>query len=121
MKGTLILFQWQAEAAHQRAEALAAAGWSVSIEAEDGGRGCKLVRDELPTVIVFDLAHRASHSRISADALHSSKATRNLPMVFVDGSDEAISKTRERVPGALFTTSAELLETLEQFAQMQQV
>ena len=117
MSRRLFLFQWDPESARARAEALHAAGWEVAVESEDGARGGNRVKAEQPAVVVLDLARRPSHSRETADGLRGLKATRQIPIAFVDGSEEAIAKTNAKVPNAIYTTSVELLQVLEQFAE----
>jgi hypothetical protein len=82
------------------------------VESEDGARGGKKVLQSLPEVVVFDLAKRPSHSRETANGIHSYKAGRAVPMVFVDGSQEDIKKTKAKVGDAVFTTSLRLKATL---------
>jgi hypothetical protein len=82
------------------------------VESEDGARGGKKVLQSLPDVVVFDLAKRPSHSRETADGIRSYKVGRGIPMVFVDGSQEDIRKTKSKVGDAIFTTSLGLKATL---------
>jgi CheY-like chemotaxis protein len=117
MKGTLFLFQWHAESAQQRAAELREDGWEVSFESEDGARGGKAVFANPPDVIVCDLARRPSHSRETAEAIQWRKATRDIPIVFVDGTEEAIAKTQAKVKDGIYTTSAELKSVLERFVK----
>ena len=58
-----------------------------------------------------------SHSRHTAEYLKERKPTHHIPIVFVDGKEEAVEKTREKVPGGIYTTSAELPVVLELFAK----
>ncbi|HLA97103.1 MAG TPA: hypothetical protein VJL34_01515 [Anaerolineales bacterium] len=113
MKGRLFLFQWHEESAQQRARELREAGWEVEVEWEDGARGGNNVRANPPDLIVMDLARRPSHSRETADWLRSLKATRHIPIVFVDGTEEAIAKTKAKVGEAIYTSSSELRGVLE--------
>jgi CheY-like chemotaxis protein len=82
------------------------------VESEDGARGGKKVLQIPPDVVVFDLAKRPSHSRETANGIRSYKAGRAVPMVFVDGSQEDIKKTKAKVGDAVFTTSLRLKATL---------
>jgi CheY-like chemotaxis protein len=112
MKGSLFLFHWNPEEAEARAKQLSDAGWHVEFEWEDGARGGKKVLEQQPDVVVFDLAKRSSHSRATAEGLRGYKAGRDLPMVFVDGSEENIEKTKRKVANGIYTTTGKLLETL---------
>jgi hypothetical protein len=115
-KGKLFLFQWHRDSAAQRAAELTADGWEVTFEFEDGARGGKAALDLQPHVIVFDLAKRPSHSYATAEGIRGYKAGRALKIVFVDGADEVIAKTKKKVNDGVYTTSAGLLKSLSQFA-----
>jgi len=116
-KGRLFLFQWDQASATQRADELSAAGWEVAFEHEDGARGGKAALAMQPDVIVFDLAKRSSHSRETANGIQGTKAGRGLKMVFVDGADGNLEKTKKKVTGGVYTTSAKLLKTLDELAK----
>lgn len=115
MKQRLFLFHWDKTSAAARAKELRAAGWTVAVESEDGARGGSKVLQQPPDVIVFDLAKRPSHSRETASGIRGYKAGRSLPMVFVDGTDDDVAKTKARVSAAVFTTSTKLLSVLNRF------
>jgi AmiR/NasT family two-component response regulator len=115
-KGKLFLFQWDKESAMTRAAELAADGWLVEKEFEEGSRGCRNLKSFSPDVVVLDLAKKASHSREVGRALCQAKSFRGTPFIFVDGTDQDISKAKEKVPAAIFTTSHGLTKTLAQYA-----
>jgi CheY-like chemotaxis protein len=112
MERRLFLFEWNARAAGERAAALGAAGWTVEVECEDGARGVRRVLDLQPAMVVLDLARRPSHSRECAAALRKYRATRRLPLVFVDGTPEEQSRTAAKVRDAIFIGSEMLLTRL---------
>ena len=105
VKGKLFLFQWDEKSATVRASELAGEGWLVEMEFEEGSRGCKNLKAFAPDVVVFDIAKKAVHSRECGRALRNAKSYRETPFIFVDGTDEDISKVNEKVPAAIFTTS----------------
>jgi CheY-like chemotaxis protein len=111
-KRRLFLFEWDRALARERTKDLRSAGWIVQAECEDGARGGKKVLQSLPDVVVFDLAKRPSHSRETANGIRSYKAGRAIPIVFVDGSQEDIKKTKAKVGDAVFTTSLRLKAAL---------
>lgn len=112
-KPTLFLFQWDVPAARARAASLRAQGWVVRLETADGARGGKKLLEKPPDVVLFDLAKRPSHSRETAGGIRSYRAGRTIPMVFVDGTNEDIRKTRDKVSDPVFTTSSRLFAALE--------
>ena len=111
-KGKLFLFHWEKKGAAARAAELAGDGWQVEMEFEEGSRGCKNLKAFGPDVVVFDIAQKAVHSRECGRALRNAKAFRETPFIFVDGTDEEISKAKAKVPAAIFTTSGALTKFL---------
>lgn len=116
MNGHLFLVHWDAASAQQLVHELNVRGWQVDIESEDGGRAYQRIKAHPPDVVMIDLSRKPSHGLRTAAALRDHKATRGLPIVFVDGTAEAIEKARALVPNAVSTTSAELQTTLAALA-----
>jgi CheY-like chemotaxis protein len=115
-KGKLFLFHWEKEGATARAAELAKDGWLVEMECEEGSRGCKNLKAFGPDVVVFDIAKKAVHSRECGRALRNAKSFRDTPFIFVDGTDEDISKARAKVPAAIFTSNGKLKTILAKHA-----
>jgi DNA-binding NarL/FixJ family response regulator len=111
-KGKLFLFHWEKEGATARAAELAADGWQVEMEFEEGSRGCKNLKAFEPDVVVFDIAAKGVHSRECGRALRNAKAFRETPFIFVDGTDEDVAKAKAKVSAAIFTTSGKLANVL---------
>lgn len=111
----LILFEWDAERAGRRAEMLRKAGWVVEVESENGRRGCGMVLNEKPDVVLLDLTRKPSHSRATAEAIRGYKQGKGIPLIFLDGTVEEQRKTAEFVKGAVFIASEMLLKRLSQF------
>ena len=116
-KGKLFLFHWEKEGATARAAELAREGWQVEMEFEEGSRGCKNLKAFGPDVVVFDIAKKGVHSRECGRALRNAKSFRETPFIFVDGTDEDISKAKEKVSAAIFTTTGQLNKVLAKHAQ----
>src|SRR6185437_3868245 len=115
-KGKLFLFHWEKSGATARAAELAADGWQVKLEFEEGSRGCKNLKAFAPDIAVFDIAQKAVHSRECGRALRNAKSFRETPFIFVDGTDEEIARAKAKVPAAIFTTSNNLIKTLAKHA-----
>jgi CheY-like chemotaxis protein len=115
-KGKLFLFHWEKEGATARAAKLSKEGWHVEMEFEEGSRGCKNLKAFGPDVVVFDIAKKAVHSRECGRALRNAKSFRETPFIFVDGTDEDISKAKAKVPAAIFTASSGLKKVLAKHA-----
>ena len=117
MPGRLFLIHWHAAEAEELAAGLRAAGWSVETEAEDGARAGQRIKANPPAAVLIYLTLLPSHGRATAAGLRGLKATKNLPIIFVDGKPEAVAKTKAAVPDALYTTSAELVTILARVAE----
>ena len=116
-RGKFFLFHWEKKAAAARAAELAAAGWQVEMECEEGSRGCKNLKAFGPDVVVFDIARKAVHSRECGRALRNAKAFRDMPFIFMDGTDENVSKAKAKVSAAIFTTNAALKKTSAKYVR----
>lgn len=109
----LFLIHWNPGEAENLAAPLREQGWTVEVEAEDGARAVERIREREPAAVVIFLRRLPSHGRETAHALRSMKATRHVPILFVDGEDEKLAKVRDRVPDAVFTTAEDLPAELE--------
>jgi len=116
VNGRVFLVDWDAALAQRRAHELTAAGWQVDVESEDGGRAYQRIKTQPLDVVVIDLSLRPSHGRRTAAALREHRATRDLPIVSVDGTANFIETASVQVPDAVFTTSAKLRSALAALA-----
>jgi DNA-binding response OmpR family regulator len=118
MKARIFLVHWDAAEAEAYAEQIRSWGWEVSgIEAEDGGRAYRLIRENRPDALVIYLTRRPGHGRETARALRGVKATRVLPIVFVGGTEDEVAKVRDKVLGAVYVAADGLEQTLGPFAR----
>lgn len=108
----LFLIHWNGGEAENLAAPLREEGWAVEVEAEDGARAVERIRDQAPAAVVIFLRRLPSHGRETAHALRAMKATRHVPILFVDGEEEKLARVRERVPDAVYTTAEQLPEAL---------
>jgi glucuronate isomerase len=117
MKGRLFLIHWHTAEAEEYAQRLRDEGWQVNVESEEGGQAHKRVLADAPDAVLIYLTRSPSHGRQTADAIRASKAGRKLPIVFVGGKDKAVEKAKAKLSDALFTTSAELGQALDDVAR----
>ncbi len=66
-----------------------------------------------PDAFIIDLSRLPSHGREIAIALRQSKLTRAVPIVFCDGAEDKIEKTRSLLPDAAFCTLDKLKSALQ--------
>ncbi len=103
-KPRLFLIHWNAAEARALAAPLRHAGWTVSLESEDGARASRRILASPPRAVVIYLTRLPSHGRETAHAVRASKAGRTIPMIFVGGEGPALEKVRAKVPDAVYTT-----------------
>ena len=115
MKGRAFLVHWREAEAEVLAKEIRNMGWNVDIETNDGDRAGKRIKDDPPDVVVIYLTRLPSHGRETGHALRAIKATKNIPLVYVDGNVEAVDRTKRAVPDAIYTTTEELDRTLSRY------
>ena len=112
MKGRAFLVHWREAEAEVLAQEIRNMGWNVDIETNDGDRAGKRIKADPPDVVVIYLSRLPSHGRETGHALRGINATKDIPLVYVDGNDEAVNRTTTVVPDAVYTTTEQLNTTL---------
>ncbi len=102
-KKRIRLIHWKAEEARERAAKLAEAGYQVVFKALEPPE-LKAIKRNPPDAMVIDLSRLPSHGRDWALFLRKQKATRHIPLVFAGGDPEKVSRIRELVPDAVYTS-----------------
>ncbi len=106
------LVHWKAEEAAPLLAALRKAGYEVDYEENPDYHLSQAIKAAPPGAVVIDLSRLPSHGREIAIYLRGSKATRHVPIVFVNGAPEKVAAIREKLPDAVYTTPAKLLADL---------
>ncbi|HKY31807.1 MAG TPA: hypothetical protein VJV23_04665 [Candidatus Polarisedimenticolia bacterium] len=97
------LIHWDAREADIRAGVLREAGYLV--EAGPLRRPeLQAMRAAAPAAVVIDLSRLPSQGRDVAVWLRQSRATRHVPLVFVEGEPGKVERTRALLPDALYTS-----------------
>jgi len=107
------LIHWKPEEARQRARALRALGYAVGYRPFEP----KVLRDikqKPPAAIIIDLTRQPMQGRDVAIAIRHAKATRLLPIVFVEGDPEKVERIKHQVPEAVYTTWGRIRSGLKQ-------
>jgi CheY-like chemotaxis protein len=99
----VMLFHWNADEAKERAARLARLGHEAVIPLLRSGADFKTIAADPPDAFVIDLSRLPSHGREVAAALRERKATRTVPIVFVDGDPEKVARVRALLPDAAYT------------------
>jgi hypothetical protein len=98
------LVHFDEEQGLERQRQLEALGFEAAFDFGDSLFVSRRIKASPPDAVVIDLSRIPSHGREIAHSLRTTKATRHLPIVFVDGEPEKVEKTRQFIPDATFTT-----------------
>ena len=98
------LVHWNEEEGLERQQQLEALGFEAAFDFGDSLFVSRRIKADPPDAVVIDLSRIPSHGREVAHSVRATKATRHLPIVFVDGEPEKVEKTRQFIPDATFTT-----------------
>src|SRR5258708_7671469 len=98
------VFHWKAAEAGGLLETLRAAGHQIDYEERVDYKVMPALKRAPPDAVVIDLSRLPSHGRECATGLRGNKATRLIPIVFVDGVAEKVDAIRELLPDAVYTS-----------------
>jgi CheY-like chemotaxis protein len=111
----VLLIHWNAAEAAGRADRLRSDGYEVCcFTGQRDGAGFRLIRNDPPDAVIVDLTRLPSQGRAVAIALRGQKATRLVPLVFIEGDPEKTARTRDLLPDAVYTTWADIEPVLKQ-------
>ena len=114
MPTQLFLIHWHPDEIYHIAAQLQAAKWEIiGLEAVDGGEAYKEIKTNQPDSVLLFLTRQPAHGRQLAKALQQTKSTEAIPLIFVGGSETAVSDSRSLFPKAVFTSPEDLLTLLE--------
>jgi hypothetical protein len=108
----LRLIHWNAAEAAPYLTLLKEAGHRVEYSPEFSPQLMREWRSAPPDAFIIDLSRLPSHGREIAIALRQSKATRGIPLLFCEGEEEKVAKTRSLLPDATFCKLSRLKSTL---------
>ncbi len=101
----VLVIHWNAAEAAARAERLRGEGFETSCFTDQrDGAGFRALRENPPDAVVIDLTRIPSHGQAVGIALREQKATRMVPLVFIEGDPEKTARVRRLLPDAVFTT-----------------
>ena len=115
MKGDVFLVHWREMEAAALAREIGSFEWHVDFESSDGAKAGRLIKEHRPNAVVIYLSRLPSHGRETAKSLRETRGIKKVPIVFVDGNDEVVQRTRAQVPDAIYTTSEELERVLDRY------
>jgi CheY-like chemotaxis protein len=109
---TVRLIHWNEDEGLERQQQLEAFGFSTGFDAGDVTATLRAIRAGAPDAVVIDLTRMPSHGREVARTLRAAKATRHIPIVFVDGEKDKVALTKALLPDACYTTWGRLKTAL---------
>jgi CheY-like chemotaxis protein len=107
------LIHWNSAEAKHLAGKLKEIGYSVVYEMPSGPDLLRELGTTPPAAVVIDLSRLPSQGRDMALAIRHQKATRYLPLVFVEGDAEKIARIKEHLPDAVYTTWSTIEKSLK--------
>lgn len=97
------LVHWNEDEARERAQRIEKLGYKVAWKMGPGPEFLAGIREKPPQAFVIDLTRLPSHGREVALGLRSLKATRHVPLIFIEGDLEKTAKLRRQLPDATYT------------------
>jgi hypothetical protein len=108
----LRLIHWNGPEGRERKLRLASMGHHADFDDVDGPGLSRVLRASIPDAFVIDLSRLPSHGREVGMWLRSTKSTRHVPIVFVDGDPAKVAKLKQLLPDATYTSWSRLATTL---------
>ncbi len=99
----ILMAHWNKAEAKDRADRLRKAGYVVVTVSEGGSEAIRRILKNPPDACVIDLSRTPSQGQAVATWFRQRSATRQVPIVFVDGAPSKVERVRERLPDAVFT------------------
>ena len=100
----ILLIHWNEAEAEDRVQRLCKAGFSLLVltSIADGPADLKRLLDNPIDAIVIDLSRLPSLGRDVGIGVRNRKTTRHIPIVFVDGEPDKVSRVKSVLPDAIF-------------------
>jgi hypothetical protein len=106
------MVHWKAEEAEERAERIRDAGYEVVSRPLNPAR-LRQLRDDPPLAVVIDLSRLPSQGRDLGLNIRKYKATRHVPLVFVEGETQKVARIKELLPDAVYATWQDIRNSLK--------
>src|SRR5437660_2592396 len=98
----VLLVHWNAEEAKAKARTLKELGHTTDILCDSEKPNLGRIRESPPDLFRIDLNRLPSHGRESAGHFRRAKATRQVPILFVDGDADRVNRVKQLIPDAEF-------------------
>jgi len=98
----VLLVHWNAKEAKAKARTLQGLGHTAEILWDSEKPNLGRVRESPPDLFLIDLTRLPSHGREIAGYFRRAKTTRQVPILFVDGDAQRVSRASQLIPDAEF-------------------
>lgn len=98
------LIHWNLDEARERAQRIEAIGYEVDYEISGGSAFLREMSQAPPAAIAIDLARLPSQGRDLALLIRKTKATRDIPLVFIGGVAAKVARIQGLLPDAAYTS-----------------
>lgn len=102
-----LLLHWKESELPERLARLRSAGWQATTHSTQQ-EVPKIAPGRPPDAILIDLSRLPSHGRTYGYVFRHLEATRNIPLIFLEGDPAKVRKVRELLPDATYATWAGL-------------
>lgn len=108
------LFHWNAAEAKQKISILESLGCQVDYQI-NAPQALKELKDKktLTDGVIIDLSRLPMQGRDIALNIRHAKATRNIPIIFVEGDREKVKQVKTQVPDANYTNYSQIQDALK--------
>lgn len=110
---TIRLICWKEDRAAALAEVLDTAGFVIDFNSLDGP-ALRAIGQSPPDAVVIDLGRLPAQGRDVGVTLRTTARSRHTPLVFVDGAEDKVARTREILPDAFYTSRDEMVASIRQ-------
>ena len=110
---TVRLICWKEVRARELARELEAAGFAVDAGTLDGST-LRTLGQSPPEAVVIDLGRLPAQGRDVGVMLRTTARSRHTPLIFVDGAETKIARTREVLPDASYASRDEMVASIRQ-------
>ena len=106
------LICWKEDRAAELATELEDAGFAVDATALDGP-GLRALGQSPPDAVAIDLGRLPAQGRDVGVTLRTTSRSRHTPLIFIDGAEDKVARTREVLPDASYTSRNEMAGSIE--------
>jgi hypothetical protein len=108
----LKVIHWKPEEIKDEILKLNKSGYDVDSSLISDMKDIRMIRDNPPDALLIDLSRLPSQGRDIAIRLKTYKSFRHLPIVFIGGDPEKVTRIREKLTDAIYTTWGEIEKAL---------